>query len=237
MNLKHKKFEYDVTHAPKLGTSVVSPARFSSAPSRHRNLYNNFFKRLLDVTLVVASLPIILPVVLVLSILGARDGHNPFFSQKRLGKGGRVFTFWKLRTMVPDADQHLEEYLSGNSAARREWNEKQKLLSDPRITRFGRILRKTSLDELPQLWNVLIGDMSLVGPRPMMVEQRDLYPGTAYYALRPGLTGYWQVSDRHQSTFSARAGFDHQYYREISLATDAKVIAQTISVVLRGTGC
>lgn len=237
MNLKHKNFEYDATHAPKLGTNVVTSARFSNASSRHRNLYNNFFKRLLDVVLVVASLPIILPIILVLSILGARDGHNPFFSQKRLGKGGRVFTFWKLRTMVPDADQHLEEYLSENSAARREWNEKQKLLSDPRITRFGRILRKTSLDELPQLWNVLIGDMSLVGPRPMMVEQRDLYPGTAYYALRPGLTGYWQVSDRHQSTFSARAGFDHQYYREVSLVTDAKVIVQTISVVLRGTGC
>lgn len=237
MNVKHKKFEYDVTHVPKLGTNVVTLARFSNASSRDRNLYNRFIKRLLDVVLVVISLPIILPVVLILSVIVARDGHNPFYCQKRLGRGGRVFTFWKLRTMVPDADQRLEEHLTEDSSARREWNEKQKLLSDPRITSFGRILRKTSLDELPQLWNVLIGDMSLVGPRPMMVEQRDLYPGSAYYALRPGLTGYWQVSDRHQTNFSARAGFDHQYYRELSLATDAKVLAQTVSVVLRGTGC
>lgn len=237
MNVKHRKFEHDITPVSSLGENVATTPLLASLRSRQSNLYNYVIKRFLDIFLVVISLPIVLPVVLVLSVIVARDGHNPFFLQKRLGRGGRVFTIWKLRTMVPNADQCLEQYLNVDSSARREWNEKQKLINDPRITRFGRILRKSSMDELPQLLNVLIGDMSLVGPRPMMVEQQDLYPGTAYYALRPGLTGYWQVSDRHQTTFSARAGFDFDYYREMSLITDIKVLGQTVNVVLRGTGC
>lgn len=101
---------------------------------------------------------------------------------------------------------------------------------------MGKFLRKSSLDELPQLWNVLVGDMSLVGPRPMMISQQSLYPGQAYYALRPGITGYWQTSGRNRTTFEARAEFDDAYEADLSLLTDVKVLAATIGVVVQGTG-
>jgi lipopolysaccharide/colanic/teichoic acid biosynthesis glycosyltransferase len=142
----------------------------------------------------------------------------------------------KLRTMVPDADRQLEAYLSRDAEARLEWNSTQKLKSDPRITWLGRFLRKTSLDELPQLWNVLVGDMSLVGPRPMMPSQRPLYHGLAYYNLRPGITGIWQVSDRNESAFSKRAEFDTEYEETMSFRNDLWLLWSTVWVVLRGSG-
>jgi len=138
--------------------------------------------------------------------------------------------------MVPDTDARLAAHLALDEAARREWETYQKLTSDPRVTAFGRMLRKSSLDELPQLWNVLKGDMSLVGPRPMLPEQLPLYPGRAYFALRPGVTGLWQISDRNASTFARRAEFDADYAHRLSLATDLRVLVATISVVVRGTG-
>ncbi len=199
-------------------------------------LYRKAVKRMLDVALILAALPIVLPVMTMLALLISLDGHSPFYRQKRLGRGGRLFTLWKLRTMVADADERLAAYLAQNPEAREEWETTQKLKNDPRITRFGRLLRKTSLDELPQLWNVLKGDMSLVGPRPMLPEQRHLYPGRAYYALRPGITGLWQISDRNEGSFAGRAKFDAEYARCVSLKTDASILLRTIRVVLRGTG-
>ena len=165
------------------------------------------------------------------------DGHAPFYSQQRLGRGGRPFRFWKLRTMVSDADYRLECHLEEDASARREWATYQKLRDDPRITPLGRLLRKSSLDELPQIWNVLKGDMSLVGPRPMLPEQRRLYQGLAYFKLRPGVTGLWQISDRNATTFARRAEFDADYERNLSLATDLGVLTATACEVLRGTGC
>lgn len=138
--------------------------------------------------------------------------------------------------MVVDADQKLDTYLSKNPEAKLEWESTQKLVDDPRVTTIGRFLRKYSLDELPQIWNVLRGEMSFVGPRPMMEEQRPLYPGTEYYKLRPGITGSWQVSARNQSSFSDRAKFDAQYSDNVSLLTDIKLIIATFSVVFRATG-
>lgn len=138
--------------------------------------------------------------------------------------------------MIVNADAQLETYLASDPTARAEWDSTQKLKVDPRITRFGRILRKSSLDELPQLWNVLKGDMSLVGPRPMMPCQRDLYPGSAYYRLRPGITGPWQVSRRNESTFADRARFDTDYDRTLSLGTDIGLLISTVRVVVRATG-
>jgi exopolysaccharide production protein ExoY len=200
-------------------------------------LYRDAFKRALDVTVVVAAgLPTLL-IVAIFAAFVALDGHSPFYTQKRLGRNGRLFYIWKLRSMVPDADQKLSAYLAGNPAARAEWDRSQKLQDDPRITWIGRLIRKTSIDELPQMWNVLRGDMSLVGPRPMMPCQKEIYPGTAYYALRPGITGYWQVSVRNQSSFAQRAGFDTAYLRQLSLLTDLRVLFKTVPVVLRGTGC
>jgi exopolysaccharide production protein ExoY len=185
---------------------------------------------------VLIALPIVLPTIVVLATLVSLDGRSPFYRQKRLGMGSRVFTLWKLRSMVPDADARLAAHLTGNDAARREWDAYQKLSEDPRITPLGKLLRKSSLDELPQLWNVLKGDMSLVGPRPMLPEQRALYPGYAYFSMRPGVTGLWQISDRNASTFAQRAEFDADYERKLSLATDLSVLVATVGVVLRGTG-
>ncbi|MFZ5963132.1 sugar transferase [Thalassococcus sp. BH17M4-6] len=206
-----------------------------TAPRRH--LYRDLFKRGLDVTLVlVAAIPVLM-VLVVLCALIALDGKSPIYLQKRLGRSGRVFYMWKLRSMVADADHMLETHLASDPALRREWDRTQKLRHDPRITRIGKIIRKTSLDELPQLWNVLRGDMSLVGPRPMMVEQQALYPGTAYYALRPGITGFWQTSLRNESSFAERAGFDTDYLRKLSFGTDVAVLLRTVKVVVNGTGC
>ncbi len=138
--------------------------------------------------------------------------------------------------MVEDADIRLKEYLDANPEAKAEWELTQKLKNDPRITSTGHFMRKTSLDELPQLWNVLRGDMSMVGPRPMMLEQAQLYPGADYYHLRPGVTGLWQISDRNDSTFAARATFDAQYVAGLSFKGDISIIAKTVGVVLRCTG-
>ncbi|EIE49881.1 sugar transferase [Salipiger aestuarii] len=199
--------------------------------------YSKLGKRTLDVLIVLmGALPVVI-VTLVLALLIALDGKSPFFLQKRVGRHGRVFHMWKLRSMVADAESRLEAHLRADPDARREWNRNQKLRNDPRITRVGRIIRKTSLDELPQLWNVLRGDMSLVGPRPMMTSQQELYPGTAYYALRPGITGFWQISVRNESSFAERADFDTDYLRKLSLRADLSVLARTIRVVLHGTGC
>ncbi len=138
--------------------------------------------------------------------------------------------------MVPDAEMRLQACLAEDPKARAEWDATQKLKDDPRVTRMGRFLRKSSLDELPQLWNVLRGDMSLVGPRPMMLSQRAMYPGTAYYALRPGITGFWQVSERNDCEFAQRARFDADYQSRVSFLVDLTILMRTVRVVLRATG-
>lgn len=203
---------------------------------RRKGFYRNFGKRTLDITLVLLAAPFVFPMILVLALIIARDGHSPFYWSRRVGRNGVNFRMLKLRTMVPNADILLEIHLARNSVARKEWITSQKLKRDPRITQFGRILRKTSLDELPQFWNVLRGDMSLIGPRPMLPSQRTLYPGLAYYNLRPGISGPWQVADRNECEFARRAEFDKDYDEKVSFTQDAKLIFQTIRVVLRGTG-
>ncbi|SMD11368.1 sugar transferase [Primorskyibacter flagellatus] len=203
---------------------------------RAASFYHQNTKRWIDFVLVLLTLPVVAPLIALMCLFVMLDGHNPFYSQQRIGRGGRVFRMWKMRSMVPGASAALQTYLDSNPKAQAEWNATQKLRNDPRITLIGRVLRKTSLDELPQLWNVLNGTMSLVGPRPMMVCQQDLYPGRAYYALRPGITGLWQVSDRNDSTFAGRAVFDDRYSRSVSFGTDLRVLRQTVGVVLRANG-
>jgi lipopolysaccharide/colanic/teichoic acid biosynthesis glycosyltransferase len=215
--------------------SVSVPIGFVRT-ARRPGFYRNFVKRGLDVALVAASAVVVLPVVLILAALVARDGHAPFYWSDRVGRNGRVFRMLKLRTMVPDADRMLEVYLNENPSAQLEWDSTQKLKNDPRITHLGRFLRKTSIDELPQLWNVLRGDMSLIGPRPMLPNQRGMYPGVAYYAMRPGISGPWQVSDRNESAFAKRAEYDREYDRTVSLLTDARIIWATFRAVFRATG-
>ncbi|MEV8467130.1 sugar transferase [Fluviibacterium sp. DFM31] len=201
-----------------------------------KSLYRSVFKRVFDILFVLAASIVAVPVTVLLALMIMSDGGSPFFVQRRVGKDGKIFNMVKLRSMVVDADRKLAAFLSQNEEARDEWNRNQKLKSDPRITFVGRIIRKTSLDELPQFWNVLLGDMSVVGPRPMLPSQRDLYPGQAYYALKPGVTGLWQVGDRNNTSFAARARYDADYYRIVSLKTDICVVLKTVRVVLRGTG-
>ena len=215
---------------------LVADSRPFEISKKRKGLYASGLKRALDLLFVIAALPFLVPFFLIVSALIATDGHSPFFRQERIGRNGRRFGMWKFRTMVPDAEAELERYLAENPAARAEWDSKQKLAKDPRITKVGRILRRTSMDELPQLLNVLSGDMSIVGPRPMMTNQQALYPGHGYYRLRPGLTGSWQVSSRNESTFAERATFDDAYENELSFATDARIIAKTVGVVVRCTG-
>ncbi|QMU58489.1 MAG: sugar transferase [Boseongicola sp.] len=223
-------------------TNVVDPtaANVDSIPVRSHvkrfGLYRMGFKRVLDISLILITAPFVVPFMLLVSLLIATDGHSPLFRQERVGKDSRRFTMWKFRTMVPDAEMLLEDHLEQNPTDRAEWDSKQKLASDPRCTRMGRIIRRISLDELPQLLNVLTGDMSLVGPRPMMPSQQSLYPGRSYYNLRPGLTGSWQVSKRNESEFSERAEYDDRYDMTLSIWTDIKILFQTVAVVVRGTG-
>ena len=197
-------------------------------------------KRALDVALVVVALPVILPVMAFIAIVTALGGGRPFYSQVRVGRGGRAFRCWKFRTMMPGADAALSRILAENCDLAIEWHQNQKLRSDPRVTRFGAFLRKTSLDELPQLWNVMAGTMSIVGPRPFTPDQQDMYPGgrgaADYFLMRPGLTGLWQVSPRNRSSFAERAVYDSAYFAQLGLLTDLRIILRTVGVVLRGTG-
>lgn len=227
---------FDITAA----TERFDGSNFSQIAGNRRRTsgaYSDRAKRVLDIVLVLIAAPLALILVGLLCPLIMRDGGSPFYTQERLGRGGRVFRMWKLRSMVSDAEARLEAHLDACPDLRREWDAHQKLRHDPRITRIGRFIRKTSLDEVPQLWNVLRGEMSVVGPRPMMPSQRVLYPGTAYYALRPGITGFWQISVRNESNFSQRAEFDTRYLRQVSLITDLWVMLRTVRVVLCGTGC
>lgn len=217
------------TVAPNAPTAVDLPRRGFA--------YRRVGKRALDILLVMALLPFYLPIMGGAALLLFIEGGNPFYRQARLGRNGEMFSIVKLRTMVRDADVKLAELLATDPVLKLEWDVTQKLKNDPRITRVGAMLRRTSLDELPQLWNVLKGDMSLVGPRPMMPDQLSLYGDpTHYFAVRPGITGYWQVDRRNESSFADRAYYDAAYDKELSLLKDARVLWQTIGVVLRRTG-
>ncbi|MCB9135468.1 MAG: sugar transferase [Anaerolineales bacterium] len=167
------------------------------------------------------------------------DSPGPvFFRQIRLGKGGHPFVMIKFRTMELAAPQLLAIHLSENPDARLTWTQFQKLMDDPRLTRAGKILRRLSLDELPQLWNILRGEMSLVGPRPCLPEQKEFYCEHFcwYAAVRPGLTGLWQVSGRNQLSFLERVWLDVQYVQQWSLCEDLRIMLQTPGVVFRRDG-
>lgn len=207
----------------------------TNSPSRAM-LYRDGCKRLFDLSVTLLTAMIWLPLVAVLAVFVALDGHGPFYSQRRVGRDGRIFRMIKLRTMVADADRALARYLEENPEAKAEWDATQKLKNDPRITPVGRVLRVTSMDELPQLINVLSGDMSIVGPRPFMESQKGLYPGLGYYRVRPGITGLWQVSDRNDSAFAYRAVLDDEYERTLSFTTDISILRRTVGAVISCTG-
>lgn len=196
-------------------------------------------KRVFDVTAGLILLFLLAPLFLVLSaLIKAADGGPAFFRQKRMGKGGRPFECWKFRTMACDADAALQRLISSDPAAAREWAECQKLSHDPRITPIGAFLRKSSLDELPQLFNIIAGEMSFVGPRPIVMAERERY-GDAFahcFSVPPGLTGLWQVSGRSDCSYETRVSLDSQYASEWHVLLDAKILIRTVPAVLMQRG-
>ncbi|MCI5085197.1 MAG: sugar transferase [Rhodovulum sp.] len=201
-------------------------------------MYAAFGKRVCDLVFAFALLPILVPVIAILWGLTRLDGGPGFFGHKRVGKDRRQFSCWKIRTMVPDAEAKLKQYLSETPDAMAQWQRDFKLDNDPRITRLGNFLRKTSLDELPQIWNVIRGEMSFVGPRPVVQDELLRY-GEAekyYLSVRPGITGLWQVSGRNDISYADRVRMDRIYASRYSMLQDTKIIAKTATVVLFPTG-
>lgn len=200
--------------------------------------YARFGKRLFDVCFAIVLLPVVAPVILILWCIVRCDGGPGFFGHARVGRNSKSFTCWKLRSMVSDAESRLQEYLAANPEAAAEWERDHKLTNDPRINRLGHILRKTSLDELPQIWNVLRGDMSFVGPRPIVTKELAKYGSsvTAYLAQKPGITGLWQVSGRNDISYDERVALDVTYLARRSFLQDLKIILRTGTAVLGRTG-
>ncbi len=200
-------------------------------------------KRTFDVVISALLLLAFFPVMSIVAILIAlqRDNGTIFYGQRRVGRSGRLFYCLKFRSMCPEADARLKSLLATDAGARKEWAETHKLKNDPRITSLGRFLRDTSLDELPQLWNVFRGQMSLVGPRPITIAELDgpylRHSGQEeYLAVRPGITGLWQVSGRSLVTYENRVALDKAYVRNFSLVADASILVKTVGVVLLRKG-
>lgn len=206
--------------------------------SSDKKVYN-FFKRAMDVVLASTALVVLSPVFLVTSLAIKNDSKGPtMFTQKRIGKDGKLFEIYKFRTMVPDADKKLFELLEKDEEAAKEYKLNKKLKNDPRITKVGGFLRKTSIDELPQLINVLKGDMSLVGPRPYLpreIEDMEGYYDTIVES-KPGITGLWQVSGRSNTTFEERMKFDLEYNENKSFMYDMGLLFKTVGSVMKGDG-
>lgn len=199
---------------------------------------SRFLKRSFDI---VGALSIILalsPALLALGYLVGRDGGNRIYGHERVGLNGRKFKCLKFRSMVTNSKEVLEEVLRTDPIARAEWDKDFKLKNDPRITKIGHFIRKTSLDELPQLWNVVRGDMSLVGPRPVIEDELSRYAGDVDYYLmaKPGMTGLWQVSGRNDVDYETRVYFDSWYVKNWSLWNDIAILFKTVGVVLKRDG-
>jgi Undecaprenyl-phosphate galactose phosphotransferase WbaP len=197
-------------------------------------------KRTIDLACATVLILLLLPLLAIISLLiVAESGFPVFYFDKRLSHGGGIFHMWKFRTMAQNSAEVLEHYLASSSELQKEWAEYQKLRKDPRITLVGRMLRRTSLDELPQLWNVIKGEMSLVGPRPRLLEAaaaKYQEANSVYAKTTPGLTGLWQVSGRNRTTYEERIAYDTYYIRNWSVWMDVYLLAKTIGAVLTGDG-
>lgn len=200
--------------------------------------FNRAVKRGFDMLTSILALIALSPAILGLALVIKMDGGPAFFGHTRIGAGGSKFKCWKLRTMVPNADKALRDLLEADLQARREWEQDFKLREDPRITWLGGFLRVSGLDELPQLFNVVLGQMSLVGPRPIVDDEVDRYGANmaAYFAVRPGITGLWQVSGRNDVDYDTRVAFDLWYAKNWSLWLDFTIMLKTIPAVLARRG-
>lgn len=198
------------------------------------------WKRFVDILAACFFIPLTLPLGLLIAAAIRLESPGPvLFRHTRIGRGNRHFTLWKFRSMVQDGEQRLQAHLEKHPELQAEWDATHKLRYDPRVTRVGRILRRTSLDELPQFWNVLTGSMSLIGPRPIVdaeVGKYGLHGFRLYTRVRPGLTGLWQVSGRSDTSYRRRVELDSRYILEWSQRLDLKIIWKTVGVILRANG-
>lgn len=198
-----------------------------------------FWKRVIDIFLLLISSPITVPLVLIVSLAVKISSPGPiFYGHKRTGKNGNEFKCWKFRSMVIDADKQLEKILAENPEMRAEWEKDRKFTNDPRVTKIGKFLRKTSIDEIPQFFNVLTGEMSFIGPRPVTEPELAKYGSKAEFILsvQPGLSGMWQISGRSDTGYEERVTLDSYYIQNWSVWLDIWIIIKTIYVVLRGKG-
>ena len=223
----------------EISTLFVEQLTIIKSKNNLSRWYNRYFKFCFDMVVTVLGTVLIAPVLLGLALLVFVDnkGHV-VFSHRRVGRNGREFPCYKFQTMVANADEVLVKHLSENEAARKEWESSFKLTDDPRVTRLGAFLRKTSLDELPQVFNVLKGEMSLVGPRPIVRAEVEKYGENIreYYMVRPGITGMWQTSGRSDTTYEERVAMDTWYVRNWSVWIDMKYLVKTFSAVLGKKG-
>ena len=219
--------------------TIQQPATQTIGLERDRILFFPIAKRALDIVGAGLGLVVLAPFLLIVAMMVRADGGPAFFAHQRVGRGGKLFGCLKFRSMVIDSQARLEDLLANDPAARAEWDATRKLKNDPRITRIGRFLRSTSLDELPQLINVLRGEMSLVGPRPVQEAEIDRYYGASaahYMAVRPGITGLWQVSGRSETSYESRVALDVAYVSRPSLLADIAILLRTPVAVLSRRG-
>ncbi len=200
---------------------------------------NLLIKRMIDILLVIVASPFLIPVFIVLSVLVKATSEGPvFYGHRRVGKNGKEIKCWKFRSMYIDADRQLEKILAENPQMRAEWERDRKFVNDPRVTGFGKFLRKTSLDELPQIINILCGEMSFVGPRPVTEGELSKYGKYKDFVLsvKPGLSGMWQISGRSDTGYEERISYDTYYIQNWSIWLDLWIIIKTVWVVLKGKG-
>ena len=219
--------------------SIQQPATQAIGLERDRKSLFPIAKRALDIIGAGLGLVVLSPFFLIVALMVRADGGPAFFAHQRVGRGGKLFGCLKFRSMVIDSQARLEALLANDPAARAEWEATRKLKNDTRITRIGRFLRSTSLDELPQLINVLRGEMSLVGPRPVQEAEIDRYYGASaahYMAVRPGITGLWQVSGRSETSYESRVALDISYVSRPSMLTDLSILLRTPVAVLSRRG-
>lgn len=218
---------------------LSKPARHFARSEGQTPPIGGVIKRTFDLTAAVIALILLAPLFLMIgALVKAGDGGSILYGHKRIGRNGETFRCLKFRTMVENGDEVLQRHLRADPQALEEWTATRKLQNDPRVTRVGQVLRKLSLDELPQILNIVRGEMSVVGPRPVVSEELDYYGPAAefYLASRPGLTGLWQVSGRNDVSYAARVAFDTHYVQNWSLATDLAIIIKTVPAVVASRG-
>jgi exopolysaccharide production protein ExoY len=222
-----------------VSAGLPTPSSTMGNPRRNQSPASDRLKHAVDAVLAFVALIVLLPMMLTVSVvLLMTQGRPVLIGHRRIGKGGHLFPCFKFRTMVINGDEVLKWHLDANPEFHAEWNATRKLKEDPRVTAFGRSLRRSSIDELPQLLNVIRGEMSLVGPRPITQSETEYYGQCFqdYARVRPGLTGLWQVSGRSNTSYKERVEFDIRYVAEHSIFGDFVIMAKTIPAILRSHG-